>query len=86
MRRQRETELNAGLLRTVEAIRLQAFTDDYLDLVDGQYAPGTVADQGLVLRNLKAWAGDDIETLVAEFGVPAAEIEDALRAASRRAA
>ena len=32
------------------------------------------------------WAGDDIETLVAEFGVPAAEIEDALRAASRRAA
>ncbi len=32
------------------------------------------------------WAGDDIETLSAEFGVPAAEIEDALRAASRRAA
>jgi uncharacterized protein (DUF433 family) len=32
------------------------------------------------------WAGDDIETLVVEFGVPEAEIEDALRAASRRAA
>ncbi len=32
------------------------------------------------------WVGDDIETLSAEFGVPAAEIEDALRAASRRAA
>ncbi len=31
-------------------------------------------------------AGDDIETLVAEFGVPAAEIDDALCAASRRAA
>jgi uncharacterized protein (DUF433 family) len=32
------------------------------------------------------WVGDGIETLSAEFGVPAAEIEDALRAASRRAA
>jgi len=32
------------------------------------------------------WAGDDIETLSSEFGVPAVEIEDALRAASRRAA
>lgn len=32
------------------------------------------------------WVGDDIETLTVEFGVPAAEIEDALRAASRRAA
>jgi uncharacterized protein (DUF433 family) len=32
------------------------------------------------------WAGDDIKTLSAEFGVPAGEIEDALRAASRRAA
>ncbi len=32
------------------------------------------------------WAGDDIENLSAEFGVPAAEIEDVLRATSRRAA
>jgi uncharacterized protein (DUF433 family) len=32
------------------------------------------------------WAGDDIETLVVEFGVPEPEIEDALRAASRWAA
>lgn len=32
------------------------------------------------------WVGDDIETLSEEFGVPAVEIEDALRAASRRAA
>ncbi|MGH2555335.1 MAG: DUF433 domain-containing protein [Actinomycetota bacterium] len=32
------------------------------------------------------WAGDPIETLAAEFGVPATEIEDVLRAASRRAA
>ena len=32
------------------------------------------------------WSGDDIETLSEEFGVPAVEIEDALRAASRRAA
>jgi uncharacterized protein (DUF433 family) len=32
------------------------------------------------------WVGDDIESLSAEFGVPAIEIEDALRAASRRAA
>jgi uncharacterized protein (DUF433 family) len=32
------------------------------------------------------WAGDDIRTLEAEFGVPAVEVEDALRAASRRAA
>ena len=30
------------------------------------------------------WAGDPIETLAAEFGVPATEIEDVLRAASRR--
>src|SRR5947207_1098571 len=32
------------------------------------------------------WAGDDIHVLSAEFGVPSVEIEDALRAASRRAA
>jgi len=32
------------------------------------------------------WAGDDIRTLSVEFGVPTVEIEDALRAASRRAA
>jgi uncharacterized protein (DUF433 family) len=32
------------------------------------------------------WAGDDIEMLSAEFGVPTVEIEDALRAASRWAA
>ena len=32
------------------------------------------------------WIGDTIETLITEFGVPAIEIEDALRAASRRAA
>jgi uncharacterized protein (DUF433 family) len=32
------------------------------------------------------WAGDDIETLCLEFGVPEPEIEDVLRAASRRAA
>lgn len=32
------------------------------------------------------WAGEDIETLSAEFGVPGPEIEDVLRAASRRAA
>ncbi len=32
------------------------------------------------------WAGDDIETLCLEFGVPESEIEDVLRAASRRAA
>jgi len=32
------------------------------------------------------WAGDDIHTLTQEFGVPADEIEDVLRAASRRAA
>ena len=32
------------------------------------------------------WAGDDIRTLTQEFGVPADEIEDVLRAASRRAA
>ncbi len=31
------------------------------------------------------WVGDDIEALSADFGVSAAEIEDALRAASRRA-
>jgi uncharacterized protein (DUF433 family) len=32
------------------------------------------------------WAGDDIDTLSAEFGVPIPEIEDVLRATSRRAA
>jgi uncharacterized protein (DUF433 family) len=32
------------------------------------------------------WAGDDIRTLTQEFGLPADEIEDVLRAASRRAA
>jgi uncharacterized protein (DUF433 family) len=32
------------------------------------------------------WAGEDIDTLSEEFGVPAPEIEDVLRAASRRAA
>lgn len=32
------------------------------------------------------WAGEDIDTLSAEFGVPAPEIEDVLRAASRQAA
>ncbi len=32
------------------------------------------------------WAGDDIDTLAAEYGAPAEEIEDVLRAASRRAA
>lgn len=32
------------------------------------------------------WAGEDIRTLSLEFGVPEVEIEDALRAASRRAA
>ena len=32
------------------------------------------------------WAGDDIETVAREFGVPAADVEDALRAASARAA
>jgi hypothetical protein len=32
------------------------------------------------------WAGDDIRTLSFEFGVPEPEIEDVLRAASRRAA
>jgi DNA-binding transcriptional regulator YdaS (Cro superfamily)/uncharacterized protein (DUF433 family) len=32
------------------------------------------------------WSGDDIDTLSAEFGVPIPEIEDVLRATSRRAA
>lgn|SRR5487761_274887 len=32
------------------------------------------------------WAGDDIDTLAKEFGVPAPEIEDVLRVTSRRAA
>lgn len=32
------------------------------------------------------WAGDHIETLSEEFGVPTSEIEDVLRATSRRAA
>ena len=32
------------------------------------------------------WAGEDIDTLSAEFGVPTPEIEDVLRATSRRAA
>jgi uncharacterized protein (DUF433 family) len=32
------------------------------------------------------WSGDDIETLSLEFGVPVSEIEDVLRATSRRAA
>jgi uncharacterized protein (DUF433 family) len=32
------------------------------------------------------WAGDDIEAVSAEFGVPASEIEDVLRATSRSAA
>ena len=31
------------------------------------------------------WAGDDIETLTDEFGVPRADLEDVLRVASRRA-
>ncbi len=32
------------------------------------------------------WAGEDIDTVSEEFGVPRAEIEDVLRATSRRAA
>jgi uncharacterized protein (DUF433 family) len=32
------------------------------------------------------WAGDDLDTLTDEFGVPRAELEDVLRVASRRAA
>jgi uncharacterized protein (DUF433 family) len=32
------------------------------------------------------WSGDDIEVLAQEFGIPEPEIEDVLRAASRRAA
>jgi uncharacterized protein (DUF433 family) len=32
------------------------------------------------------WAGDDLDTLVDEFGVPRSELEDAVRVASRRAA
>jgi uncharacterized protein (DUF433 family) len=32
------------------------------------------------------WSGDDIQTLSEEFGIPKPEIEDVLRAASRRAA
>lgn len=32
------------------------------------------------------WAGDDIDTLSEEFGVPISQIEDVLRATSRRAA
>ena len=32
------------------------------------------------------WAGDDLDTLVEEFGVPRAELEDVVRVASRRAA
>jgi uncharacterized protein (DUF433 family) len=32
------------------------------------------------------WAGEDLDTLVAEFGVPRSELEDVVRVASRRAA
>ena len=32
------------------------------------------------------WAGDSIDALTEEFGVPADQLEDVLRAASRRAA
>jgi uncharacterized protein (DUF433 family) len=32
------------------------------------------------------WAGDDLATVAAEFGIPATEIEDVLRATSRQAA
>ena len=32
------------------------------------------------------WAGEDLDTLVEEFGVPRAELEDVVRVASRRAA
>jgi hypothetical protein len=32
------------------------------------------------------WAGDDLGTLVEEFGVPRSELEDVVRVASRRAA
>lgn len=32
------------------------------------------------------WAGEDLETVAAEYGVPRSQLEDALRVASRRAA
>jgi uncharacterized protein (DUF433 family) len=32
------------------------------------------------------WAGDDLDTLVEEFGVPRSDLEDVVRVASRRAA
>ena len=58
IRRQRELELNAGLLRTMEPIRLKAFTADHLELVRSQVAPGTREDQALILKHLLEFAGD----------------------------
>jgi len=47
------------------------------------FAHGAASVSGVLER---FWAGDDIDALSAEFGVPVIEIEDVLRAASRRAA
>lgn len=47
------------------------------------FSHGAASVRGVLER---FWTGEDIDTLSAEFGVPAAEIEDVLRAASRQAA
>jgi uncharacterized protein (DUF433 family) len=47
------------------------------------FAHGAAQVRGVLER---FWAGDDIDALSAEFGVPVTAIEDVLRAASRRAA
>lgn len=47
------------------------------------FSHGAASVRGVLER---FWAGEDIDTLSAEFGVPAPEIEDVLRATSRQAA
>jgi integrase len=58
MRRQRESELNSGTFREVQAIGLAAFAEEHLSLMEGQVTCRTLEDQRATLNRFTAHCGD----------------------------
>lgn len=83
------TRITFGRDGWAQRIRLPEYQQAQV-IVDPRFAfgqPSFIHGRARVSDALERfWAGDDLETVSREFGVPVAELEDAVRVASRRAA
>lgn len=58
LRRQRESELNSGAFREVQAVKLGAFAEEHVMLMAGQVTPSTLEDQRATLARFIAYCGE----------------------------